>query len=599
MIPPTLSLKEALDTIKDIQSLYVQDEKARKLFDTATKIEGRVRHVSTHAGGIVITPFPLTDLVPLQYPARKAEKVLTTQYEMRSLEDLGLLKIDFLGLRNLTTIKKTLELVEQRHGTRIDLSHIPVDDPKTFELYQKGETEATFQFNSEAMRQHLRNLKPTTLEDLIALIALYRPGPMKYISEFVARKHGKKKIEYLHPDLEDILKDTYGIMIYQEQLMAIARKIAGFTPEEADVLRKAVSKKIKELLTEQEQKFIEGAVRNGYPKELAQKLWNWILPFASYGFNKSHSAAYAITAYHTAYLKANYPLEYMTAVLITEKGDVEEMAEILQECKKMGIKVLPPDINFSQRTFSISGENEIRFGLEDIKNVGEAIVGAILDEREKKGQFKDIFDFCQRIPSEKLNKKAIESLIKAGAFDTMGERKMLLHNLDTILNWARKSQRQKNGGQLALFGDRDNKPSLEEVAPASKREKLLWERELLGLFVTSHPMEDIMRALKGKVIPLEKIMLLASRYSENVRIRVAGVISDIKRVITKQGSSMLFITVEDNTGSLEVIVFPNVVEQNPVLFQENKVVFIEGSLKNRSGDLKVVCERIEEIKEEL
>ncbi len=600
LIPPQMSLKEAIDKVKDLQQMYVQDEKARILFDTAVKIEGRARHVSTHAAGIVITPFPLTELIPLQYTTARGKegKSITTQYEMKAVEDLGVLKMDFLGLRNLTTIKFALELIEERHGKRIDLSEIPIDDEKTFKLYQEGSTEATFQFNSEAMQKYLRKLHPTTFEDLVAMIALYRPGPMKFIEEFIARKHGKKKIEYLHPDLKEILKETYGIVVYQEQLMAISRRIAGFSPEEADTLRKAVGKKIKELLLEQEKKFIEGAVRQGYAEDLAKKLWNWILPFASYGFNKSHSVAYAVTAYHTGYLKANYPLEYMAAVLMTERGDIDKMAVLLQECQRLGIKVLPPDINRSQRTFAIDGENQIRFGLESIKNVGESVVSAILAEREKGGEFRDIFEFVKRVGTDKLNRKAMECLIKSGAMDSLGERKNLLFNLERILDWARKRQKQGNGAQMSLFGTQEDKPRLEETKPASQRERLLWEKELLGLFVSSHPMKDLAQTFKDKITPLKKIIESASHYGENIRVKTAGVISGIKRVVTRNGSSMLFVTLEDHTGLIELVAFPSVIEQNPLAFQENKIVLVEGVVKNRFGELKLVCEKIEEVVEE-
>jgi len=597
MIPFGVNLDDALKRVVEFRDLYETDEKAKKLIDLAKKLEGVARHASTHACGVVISNTPLTDLIPLQHPTQD-EKTIVTQYEMHSIEDLGLLKMDFLGLKNLTIIEDTLaRIYVLRGGKKIDIEKIPLDDKATFKIFQTGNTTGVFQFESEGMKRYLRQLKPTQFSDIVAMVALYRPGPMQFIPDFIARKHKKQKIEYLHPKLKEILQETEGICIYQEQLMQIAQKLAGFSLAEADVLRKAIGKKIKSLLLQQEKKFIEGMIKNNIDKQVAQKIWQWILPFASYGFNKSHATAYATIAYQTAYLKAHFPVEFMASLLTSEKNDVERIAVLIEECKRMGIEVLPPNINESLKNFTVvPGEKKIRFGLLAIKNVGEALVDEIVKEVKERGPFKNIEDFITRIDSSFLNKKSMESLIKAGAFDKFGERNLLLHNLENLLSLAREIQKTKKNGQQGLFEGNLNVKNcstikLEKTTPASNFEKLKWEKELLGLYVSSHPLADLQSVIVKKAIALKEL----KNAFFNQRVRVGGIISKIKKIITKNGKTMLFVSLEDLTDKVEVVVFPSILEKNPTPLQENKIVFVSGRVDFRDATPKLLAERIEEI----
>jgi len=595
MIPFGWSLKECLEKVSEFRQLYETDETAKKLIDFSMKLEGVARHASTHACGVVISSRPLTEIVPLQHPTQN-DTAIVTQYEMRSIEDLGLLKMDFLGLKNLTIIEDTLSRIYKVEGKKIDISKIPFDDKKTYKLFQKGETTGVFQLESEGMKKYLKELKPSQFEDIVAMVALYRPGPMQFIPEYIARKHKKKKIEYLHPKLKPILEKTYGICIFQEQLMQIARDLAGFTLSEADVLRKAVGKKIKSLLIAQKEKFIQGMIKNGVGENIAKRIWDWILPFARYGFNKSHSVAYGMIAYITAYLKAHFPVEFMAALLTSEKNDVERIAFLIEECKNLGIEVLPPEINESFRNFSvIPKEKKIRFGLRAIKNVGENVVEAIIRERETKGSFQSFADFISRIDSKDLNKKSLESLIKAGVFDRFEERNKLLENLEEILNFNRDIRRIKNNGQKTLFEKSavSSTLRLKEAKPASLQQKLIWEKELLGLYISSHPLENFKKILERKALPLKEL----KRNLFNQKIRVGGIISSIKKILTKKGQPMLFMKLEDLTDKTEVVVFPSALERNPNVFQENKIVFVIGRVDNHPDSPKIICEDIEEIVE--
>ena len=450
--------------------------------------------------------------------------------------------------------------------------------------------------NSDGMKRYLKDLKPTEFEDIAAMVALYRPGPMQFIPDYIVRKHEKKKIEYIHPKLEPILKNTQGIMIYQEQLMQLARDIAGFTLGEADVLRKAVGKKIKELLDAQEKKFIDGCVKNGTPKKIAEELWQWIMPFAAYGFNRSHSVAYAAIAYQTAYLKAHYPVEFMASVLTSEKADVESIALLIEECKKMDIEVLPPNINESLKNFTVvPNQKKIRFGLLAIKNVGSNIIDAVVQERKTNGSFKSIGDFINRVQSKDLNKKSMEALIKAGAFDTFAERNQLLKNLEKFLEIARENQRNKNTNQIGLFANSSaaihNEIKMEQATPAKLLEKLTWEKELLGLYVSSHPLNGFKKLFETKTTVVAKI----DRSMVNKKVVLGGLINNVKKIITKNGKPMLFIKFEDLTAKTEIIVFPNLLDKNPVALQENKIVFFAGRVDDRNGELKIIADDVQEI----
>jgi DNA polymerase-3 subunit alpha len=594
LIPFGFTLDETLAKVAEFRQIYESEEKAQKLIDFAKKLEGCARHVSTHACGLVISTTPLNEICPLQHPTQDDETIVT-QYEMKSLEDLGLLKIDVLGLKNLTLIEETLKKIFAVHRKEIKIEEIPFDDKKTYKLFQKGETTGVFQFESEGMKKWLKKLKPSSFEDLIALIALYRPGPMQFIQNYIEGKQKKKKIEYLHPKLKPILEPTNGVLIFQEQLMQIAKDLAGFSLAEADILRKAVGKKIKSLLVAQKEKFISGCEKNDVKKETAEKIWEWILPFASYGFNKSHSVAYAKIAYQTAYLKANFPLEFMASLLSLEQADVERVGFLIEECKRMGIEVLPPDINESFRNFSVvPGKNQIRFGLLAIKNVGENTVEAIVKERRENGPFNSLTDFLSRIEPQNLNKKSLESMIKAGVFDRFEERNQLLFNLEKILEWNKENYKTKKQGQIGLFdfsGKKIPEIKLEKTKPATKKEKLIWEKELLGLYVSAHPAEDFLKIFEKKAFPLAKI----SQAMVGKMVKVGGIISSIKRVITKNGSPMLFTKLEDGTGKIEVVVFPSAIMKNPSAFQEHKAVFVSGRIDNKDGVPKVICEDIEEI----
>ena len=593
MIPFGFSLEQTLEQIDEFSQIYKTDEKAKKLIDLAKKLEGVARHASTHACGVVISKDPLDNIVPLQNPTQNEESIVT-QYEMHTIEDLGLLKMDFLGLKNLTTIEDTLKMIYAIHKESIDIEKIPLEDKKTFKLLKEGKTVGIFQLESAGMQRYLKQLKPTEMEDVIAMVALYRPGPMQFIPEYIGRKFKKKKIEYLHPDLEPILKNTQGICIYQEQLMQIAQKMAGFTLGEADVLRKAVGKKIQSLLESQKEKFISGMEKNKISKSTASEIWEWVLPFAKYGFNRSHSACYAMIAYQTAYLKSHYPLEFMASLLTSEKADVERISVLIEECEKMGINVLPPDINESFRNFSaVSGENKIRFGLLAIKNVGTNIVESIVKERKESGKFASIEDFILRINSKDLNKKSMESLIKAGAFDELGERNQLLENTEKLLEWSREAQKNKNNGQKGLFDSKKFTTTLilAKADMAKSAEKLKWEKELLGLYITSHPLEQYKAVLEKNTTPISDLLIGGARRS----VRVGGIIASLKRIITKTGKPMIFAKLEDMTGKIEVVVFPSIIERDPTLFQENKIVFISGRTDMRDNVPKVVCEDIEEL----
>jgi len=597
MIPFGLTLDQSLSQVTEFRQIYLEDKSAQKLIDFAKKLEGCARHASTHACGVVISEEPLDNICPLQHPTQD-EKTIVTQYEMHAIESLGLLKMDFLGLKNLTIIEDTLSRVYVVQNKKIDIENLPLDDKATFKLLQNGETIGVFQLESDGMRRYLKQLKPTELEDIIAMVALYRPGPMQLIPDYIAGKHKKKKVEYLHPKLKPILESTYGIAVYQEQIMEIAKELAGFTLPEADVLRKAIGKKIRKLLLSQKEKFIERAGKNGIEQNIAQKIWYWIEPFASYSFNRSHAAAYATIAYQTAYLKARFPVEFMASLLTSEKADVERIGFLIAECKKMGIDVLPPDINESLENFTVvPGQNKIRFGLTAIKNVGRNVVEDIVKERKDNGQYQSIADFVSRINSKVLNKKSMESLIKAGAFDKLAERNQLLFNLEKLLEHARDTQKNKTNGQKGLFEGikSNNNFSFSATTLASKSEKLTWEKELLGLFITSHPLEGFGKVFEKKTIPIAKIFDVPV----SQKVKVGGLIVAIKKVITKVGKPMLFMKLEDLTDKIEVIAFPGVIEKNPAVFQENKIVFIWGRVDNRDGVQKIICEEIEEITEEI
>ncbi|MBI2640590.1 MAG: DNA polymerase III subunit alpha, partial [Candidatus Sungbacteria bacterium] len=598
-------LKKTLANVQEFKEIYERDPEAKRLIDSAMKLEGVARHASTHACGVVISPRPLQEYVPLQYAIKHGEKknkgeeaaqVVVAQYEMHAIESLGLLKMDFLGLRNLTIIENALKLIRKLHNITIDIDHIPLDDKKTFELFQRGNSLGLFQFESSGMRRYLKELKPTELEDLIAMVALYRPGPMELIPSYISRKQGREKIEYLHPRLEPILKNTYGIGVYQEQMMQIARDLAGYTLPEADTLRKAIGKKIKTLLAEQREKLISGMRKNGIDSRIAEAIWELFPPFARYGFNRSHAACYALIAYQTGFLKAHYPTEFMTALLAAEGSEVEKIAFFVEEARTMGIEVLAPDINESLANFTMISSGKIRFGLGSVKNVGSNIVKAIVEARKSGGAFRTIADFAERVQHKDFNKKSLESLIKCGALDTLGERNQLLMSLDIILDYNRESQKAKSGGQPSLFSTTPEihitSLRLREAEATGKRERLQWEKELLGLYVTEHPIQEYLEKLaSNKVLPLKNLSLDL----RNQMVSVGGMVGGVQKIITKSGEPMLFVKLEDLTARTEVLVFPKVLARNPTLWQEDKVLMIRGRLSDKDGQPKILCEEAVEV----
>ena len=599
-------LLKCLKSVTELESLYETDLEAKRLIDAALKLEGVARHASVHACGIVVSDEPLINYVPLQH-APQDENIIITQFEMHSVEDLGLLKIDLLGLKNLTIIEETARLVKEMTGEIIDISKIPLDDKKTFKLLQAGDTTGIFQLESSGMRHYLKELKPTDLEDIIAMVSLYRPGPMELIPSFINRKYGKEKVTYIHPKLEPILKNTYGIGVYQEQMMRIARDLAGYTLAEADTLRKAIGKKIKVRLDAQKEKLTKGMIENGIDEKIAKKIWELFPPFARYGFNRSHAACYALIGYRTAYLKAHWPIEFMTSLLNSDSGDIERIAFLISEAKKSGIEILPPDINKSFDNFIPEGEN-IRFGLLAIKNVGVAIVEAITEERHRGGPFVDFAEFLTRVYHKDLNKKSLESLIKTGVFDSLNtERAHLLTHIEEILSFSqnvKKTHSRESGGapQNSLFGISFSLPEFLRGGETKKseeedlsKEKFAWEKELLGLYISGHPLEQHKKKIEEKnAKPIKEILTNGKRNGNGCRI--AGVISKIKRIVSKTGQPILFATIEDMSDNLEIVVFADTLSKNPAIWREGNVIIAAGRISSRNGESKFVCEQAVELK---
>ena len=610
LIPFNETLDGSLKKVRELKDLYDTNPDAKKIIDAAKHFEGVARHASVHACGVVVSKEPLIEMVPLQHSPQD-ENITITQFEMHSIEDLGLLKIDFLGLKNLTIIEETVRLIKEFEGVDLDISKLPLDDKKAFKILQEGDTTGIFQLESSGMRHYLKELKPTDLEDIIAMVSLYRPGPMELIPSFVNRKHGKEKVTYLHPKLEPILKNTYGIGIYQEQMMRIARDLAGYTLGEADTLRKAIGKKIKVLLDAQKEKLLKGMQENGIPDRVAKEIWELFPPFARYGFNRSHAASYALIGYRTAYLKAHYPVLFMTSLLNSDSGDVERIAFLISEAKKSGINILPPDINTSFTAFTPEEQN-IRFGLLAIKNVGKNIVDAIIEERLRGGPFPDMTEFLTRVYHKDLNKKSLESLIKAGVFDSLGvDRSALLSHLDEILAFSqniKKSHNKENGGrdsgQSSLFGgsaDAFSTPAFlqkgDEANTTSpegnnQRERLTWEKELLGLYLSGHPLDPYAEKIKNGSIKSIK-ELLNSKTAMSCKI--AGIVSKIKRIISKTGQPILFAEIEDLSDRLEAVVFADAINKNPTVWKENNAILLAGRLSHRNGEPKFICEQAVEL----
>ena len=602
MVPMFTKLSKAVDSVPELKDIYKTNEAAKEVLNYAMKLEGVARHASTHACGVLITNHPLTEYVPLQR-ASSSDNSIVSQYSLHPVEDLGLLKMDFLGLKNLTIIEAAIKIIKNTRGLELNINHIPLADPKTFALFAQGETTGVFQCESSGFKRYLKELQPTEFEDIIAMVALYRPGPMDVIPDYIAQKHGRKKPVYLHPKLEPILKTTHGVAIYQEQLMRMARDLAGFTMGEADVLRKAVGKKIPKLLAEQKIKFIEGCVKKGINSESAEKIFSFIEPFAGYGFNRSHAACYAMVAYQTAYLKANWPTEFMAALLTADQQDTDRVAIEIDECRRMSIEVKQPDINQSFGSFTVvtSGtainrvvnkdedSKTIRFGLKAIKNVGDHIADVLIAERKQNGPYQNIVDLLSRVEDRDLNKKSLESLIKCGALDQFNERGQLLGNIENLLQFHRDISKDKHSDQGNLFGDSPSYNMAPQIRllPASvvsNTIKLAWEKELLGLYVSEHPFNDFRQQLTGLTVPLSQ---LRSRRDEE--INVAGVVTTIKSILTRKNERMMFVKIADGTDNVEILVFPKLLQTTATVWQTGQTIICQGTVSDKDNEIKILA----------
>ncbi len=592
MIPPgwqghAMSIDTALSQSIDLKKAYDTEPETKRLLDVARKLEGVARHASIHAAGVVIADKPLTEYVPLQRETN-GEKIVT-QYDMYTVgeDGVGLLKMDFLGLRNLTIIEEALRFIKENQGIEIDLSKLPLEDKKTYNLLSDAETTGIFQLESAGMRRYIKELRPTNIFDLMAMVALYRPGPMAAIPEFIARKHGKVEVTYPDPRLEEILKPSYGILAFQDDVLLTAIILAGYTWLDADKFRKAMGKKIPEEMRKQRELFINGAVKNGLTKQRAEEIFDLIAPFAGYGFNKAHASCYAMIAYRTAYLKANYPVEFMTALLTAETRGTsgparnEKISQALAECKRLKINVLAPSVNTSEAEFTIEDKTSIRFGLSAIKNVGAAAISAIQEAR-KDGSFKSMYDFASRVDLSKVNRKTVESLIKAGAMDEFGKRAILLSTYPVILEKINKKTKQKTQNQVSLFAEEEEEESddygiLDAGDDFSEQEKLQLEKELLGFFLTGHPMSHVMENLSRSVT--HTIEHLKEEKTAR-KVKTGGMICAVKKIYTKKSNAeMAFVTIEDQIGrQMECVVFPKTYEIAKPLLQQDSIVLINGML---------------------
>src|SRR3989454_638666 len=582
------TLEDTIKEVPEFREAYESSEEAKRLVDVAGTLEGVSRNVSTHAAGVVIAPEPLVRYTPLQYgPGREA---VITQYDMKAVGDIGLLKIDFLGLQNLDIIATCVRLIKERRGVATDLEHLPFDDANAYELISVGDTHGVFQLEGTGMRRMLMDMRPQSFEDVSAAIALFRPGPMINIPAFIARKQGRERIEYMHERLEPILRETYGVMIYQEQVMMAARELAGFTMSEADILRAAMGKKDKAKMAKLRTKFIAGAVERDIAEGTADALYNSIAKFAEYGFNRAHSAAYGVIAYQTAYLKANYPLEYMTSLLIHMEGSADKVATAIVDCRIRGIEVLAPDINRSRADFSMR-DGRILFGLAAIKNVGQHAVESIVSLRDSEGPFKSLEDLCERtVAIQDVNKRVLESLVQSGACDSLGERARLGYVLEHAVARAERARRDRESGQTSLLEmvgseevTADDYGLAMDVAPMAGEEKLRLEKELLGLYLSDHPLRRISAEL-AKLSDTQAVEVTSAL--QDTEVRVAGLVREVRRVVTRKGQIMAYATLEDLTGAVDVVLFPRVFEQTRLLFEPDKVVVVQGKVDARAGSTR-------------
>jgi DNA polymerase-3 subunit alpha len=596
-----MTIKKALEIEPDLAALYKKDSDARDVIDLAKQIEGRVRHLGVHAAGVVIAPEPLNQFVPIQ-PDPKSGKFIT-QYEMKSVgeDGVGLLKFDFLGIKNLAILADAVKRVKKIRNIEVDIENIPLDDPKTFSILAKGETMGLFQLNGSGMTAFLKQLKPSTIHDINAMVALYRPGPMESIPQYIERKHNPGLVSYIDPRLKPILDVSYGVITYQDDVMTIARELAGYSWLEADMLRKAMGKKIPEVMAAEKDKLLTGFVEYGkLSRSIGDKLWSLIEPFAAYGFNKAHAASYGRVAYQTAYMKANFPVEYMSAVLTADSGDTEKISEIIRECERMGIEVLPPDINESFADFSVvPGKQTIRFGLTTIKNFGAGIADAIITERKKSGPFTSITDFLSRVNDRNLNKKSLEALIVTGALDTFGERGSLHTNIETLLTFNKERVSEKESAQESLFslgGTVTHDLTLTPAEPATKMQKLTWEKELLGVYVSGHPL-DAYEAELEKRTSVTEVRDAVHHKDEMAVLRfkgelvTAGMVSGVRELITKKGDKMAFVALSDKKSDIEMVIFPKTYVDLKDILTVGNCIAVKGKLTIRNDEPSIAVDK--------
>jgi len=597
-----MSIDKALDTTPDLKDLYTTDPDTKRIIDFAKQIEGCARHISVHACAIVVSPTTINEFSPTQLETGGDKTI--TQYEMHAAEDVGLIKFDILGIRNLSFLGQAVVNVRKTKNIKVDLSKIPLDDKKTFDMLSRGDTMGTFQLSGDGMTKWLKELKPNRVEDLMAMVALYRPGPMAIIPEYIARKSGTSPVSYFDPKMEKFLKSSYGLLVYQDDCLYTAIELAGYNWTEVDKFRKAIGKKIPEEMAIQKEKFIQGCINNGYTESKAHEIFGYIEPFTSYGFNKAHAASYGMLAYRTAYMKANFPVEYMCALLTAESGDTEKITNGIEESRKTGIIVGPPDINRSNSGFEIE-ENPnslegmaIRFGFSAIKNVGDAAIENIINERNENGPFVNFNDFCIRVDSQKVNKRVLESLIKVGAMDQFGERNAILASLDKIRTDCDKLNTKKNNGQFGLFDAPTESNSkiiappdqFANVEPMSEHDRLIMEKELIGVFVTENPLSKILKPFASLGLP--KISEILQK-TNDTPVKLVAAIRRFKNILTKKNNAkMAFITLEDETGTLESVVFPKTYERISNLLEENKAVYIEGKVNIREGNLSILIDSL-------
>ncbi|HEY9582927.1 MAG TPA: DNA polymerase III subunit alpha [Candidatus Paceibacterota bacterium] len=587
-----MTIDHAFELEPELKKLYDTNGEVKEIIDIGKRLEGCVRHISVHAAGVVISPTDLTDYTPLQLDP-KGGKVIT-QYDMYTVEDAGLLKFDFLGIRNLAILADAIDRVKKIRNQDIDIEKIDLDDKKTFEMLARGETMGLFQLNGSGMTRFLKELRPSSIHDINAMVALYRPGPLEMIPEYIRRKHDHSLITYLDPRMKDILDQSYGVITYQDDVLLVAIHLAGYSWLEADKLRKAMGKKIPVVMAAEKEKLIKGLTAHGMSEKKTGELWHLIEPFAAYGFNKAHAASYGRVAYQTAYMKANFPAEYMTAVLTAESGDVEEVAKIIEECKRMGFEVLPPDVNESYTDFTaVKDSKKIRFGLGSIKNFGEEIGKAIIRERKEHGAYKNYSDFLTRVQHKNLNKKSLEALILAGAFDNFEERGQLFANTEEALAFNRALAQQESN-QNSLFGNSEQIApvfKMQEVSPSTMADKLRAEKELLGLYISGHPLD----AHKDKFTKHDQTIDKIKTMRDSESVLAAGLLSNLKTVITKNGNKMLFGRLEDFTDAIEIVVFSSTYDECKDLLVADTCIAVRGSVSHRNGSPSIVIEKVKKL----